>query len=54
MWGNTTPYPLNQLVFRQRGLQNVDLITLGGENVSACLVDVFEKQDFDIFGSERF
>lgn len=52
--GNTTPYPLDQLVFRQRGFQKVDLVTLGGEIVSACLIDVFQQQDFDIFGGERF
>ena len=52
--GNTTPYPLDQLVLRQGGFQKVDLIPLGGQNISTCLVDVFKKQYSDIFGGKRF
>lgn len=46
------PDLLNELVFRQRWLKKLYLVTLFGEDVSTSLVHVFQKQDFDVFRSE--
>jgi hypothetical protein len=44
---------LNQLVFRQAGLQSFNLVSLSLENVDASLVHVLQQQNFEVFGIER-
>ncbi|KAH3667992.1 hypothetical protein OGAPHI_001746 [Ogataea philodendri] len=43
---------LDQVLFSKRGLVELDLVALGVEDVDGCLVDVFQKQDFDVTGGK--
>lgn len=46
------PDLLDELIFGQRGLQGLNLVTLAGEDILASLVDIFEQEDLDALGVE--
>jgi len=48
------PNLLDELVLGQRSLEELNLVPLASENVSARLVHVFQQQDLDVPGVERF
>lgn len=47
------PNLLNELVLGQGGLESLDLVALGSQNLLSSYIDVLEKQDLDILGVER-
>ena len=47
------PNLLNELVLGQRGLDSLDLVALGPQDLLSGDIDVLEKQDLDILGVER-
>jgi hypothetical protein len=52
-WGiGDPPDLLNELIFGEGRLQEFDLVALLGEHITTGLVDIFEKQDLDIFRGE--
>lgn len=50
--GRGLPNLLNELVFGERGLESLDLVALLGQDIFSCLIDIFEKQNFDVLGVE--
>lgn len=52
-WGpGDPPNLLNELIFRQRGLEEFDLVTLLGQDLTAGLVDVLKEENLDVFCGE--
>jgi hypothetical protein len=50
--GKDSPNLLDELVFWQRSLEELDLVALGLEDIPSRLVHVLEKQDLDVLGVE--
>lgn len=50
--GKDSPNLLNELVFWQRRLEELDLVALGLEDVPPRLVHILQEQDLDVFGVE--
>lgn len=46
------PDLLNELVLRQRRLEEFNLVALVSQNVLASLIDVLEQQNLDVLGIE--
>ena len=42
------PNLLNELVLGQRGLESLDLVALGSQDLLSSDIDVLEEQDLDI------